>query len=124
MNDVVRPMHAGRALRSSRSSPPRGGTSDAAVPGSVRSTMARFPPEMLQRLDATEEIDLETRRRNAPARRTTMWVVVSDGRVYVRSIRGTAGRWYRELRAARQGIVRVGRRAVPVRAVAVRSPKA
>ena len=86
--------------------------------------MTRFSPEVLQRLEATEEIDLESRRRHTRARRATIWAVVSDGKAYVRSIRGTAGPWYRELRAAREGILRLGRRAIPVRAVAVRSPKA
>src|SRR5438094_904052 len=65
-------------------------------------TITPFPPEMLQRFANAYSIDIE-----APAgasgepRRTAMWAVVDDatGAVYVRSVRGEHGRWFRRLRA-------------------------
>jgi hypothetical protein len=49
-------------------------------------------------LAAVEEIDLETSAGpGKPTRRRTIWVVVVAGQVYVRSVRGAAGRWYRDL---------------------------
>jgi hypothetical protein len=51
-------------------------------------------------IDAVREVDIETRRADdAPAHRTTIWAVVEDGDVYVRSWRGAGGRWRRELAA-------------------------
>src|SRR4051812_29684668 len=70
------------------------------------------------RLETAREVDIETRRSaDAPAHRTTIWQVVEDGQVYVRSIRGGAGRWYRELAANPVATVHVQGEAVPVRAV-------
>lgn len=78
--------------------------------------MAQFAPQILELLERVREIEVETRRR-----RTTIWVVTVDGSAYVRSIRGSEGAWYRDLRREREGVVHVGRHRVPVRASAVRS---
>ena len=59
----------------------------------------RFPPEDLALLDETEEIEIETAGPGGPAHRTIIWVVVADGDVLVRSVRGEAGRWFREAKA-------------------------
>jgi hypothetical protein len=50
-------------------------------------------PEQLERISETKEILIETRRDDI-AFRTIIWVVVDDGEVFVRSVRGVAGRWY------------------------------
>jgi hypothetical protein len=69
-------------------------------------------------IDSAEEVDLETRAGDdAPVHRTTIWAVVEGGEVYVRSLRGTRGRWYRELMAAGDGVLHVDDHAYPVRAV-------
>lgn len=83
------------------------------------SAKRRFDATTLRRLAEIEEIDIETRA--APrTRRTTIWVVVADNEVFVRSIRGSAGVWYRELRRHPLGAVHAGRTKLRVRASAVR----
>src|SRR3954447_4720558 len=69
-------------------------------------------------IDAAHEIDIETSEgEGASTHRTTIWAVVEDDDVYVRSLRGTRGRWYRELIASGEGVVHVGADSYPVRAV-------
>ncbi len=76
-----------------------------------------FAPETLNLLDETQEVHIETRRdENSPVHRTIVWVVVVDGEVYVRSVRGTKGRWYREISGNSAGALHVGDRRIPVRA--------
>ena len=79
-----------------------------------------FDSETLQLLDETKEVQIETRRdEDAPAHRTTIWVVTVDGDVFVRSVRGDRGRWYREVSANPSAALHVGDRRIPVRAVPV-----
>ena len=79
-----------------------------------------FAPETLRLLDETKEVRIETRREeNAPAHRTIIWVVTVDGDVFVRSVRGEKGRWYREVSTNPSAALRVGARRIPVRAVPV-----
>jgi hypothetical protein len=73
-------------------------------------------------LATAEEVDVETRRSDGRARRTTVWPVVEDGQVYIRSLRGAAGRWYREALAAPDVVLRVAGEAVPARAVRAADP--
>ena len=74
-------------------------------------------------LDAAEEVDIETRSGvDAPVHRTTIWPVVEAGEVYVRSLRGGSGRWYRELIANPDATVHVDGESVPVRAVHAPDP--
>ena len=81
---------------------------------------ASFDAETLQLLDATKEVRIETRRdENAPAHRTIIWVVAVDGEVFVRSVRGEKGRWYREVSANPSAALHVGDKRIPVRAVPV-----
>lgn len=65
-----------------------------------------FEPETLSTWNTTPEIDIETSRgENAPVHRTTIWIVIDGDVAYVRSVRGPAGRWYREMRANPHGAV-------------------
>jgi hypothetical protein len=74
-------------------------------------------------IEAVREVDIETRRaEDAPAHRTTIWAVVENGDVYVRSWRGSAGRWHRELAANPVAVLHVGGESIPVRAVAAKDP--
>jgi hypothetical protein len=52
-----------------------------------------------------------------------IWVVVVDGRVFVRPWNDKAGGWYRAFLANPRGAIRIGDREVPVRALRVRSAK-
>jgi hypothetical protein len=49
--------------------------------------------DQLQRISDTQMVEIETRR-GERTRRTIIWVVVDDGEVFVRSVRGQSGRWY------------------------------
>jgi hypothetical protein len=76
-------------------------------------------------LESVEEVDIETSRgAGAPVHRTTIWVVTGDGDVYVRSLKGEDGRWYRELMANPEvAALHVEGDAIPVRAVAAADPE-
>ncbi len=77
-----------------------------------------FDAETLQLLDETKEVQIETRRdQNAPAHRTIIWVVTLGEAVFVRSVRGEKGRWYREVSANPSAALHVGDRRIPVHAV-------
>jgi hypothetical protein len=76
------------------------------------------------RLETVEEVEIETRRAgDAPIHRTVIWVVVHDGEVYVRSLRGEDGRWFRELMANPDAALQVEGEAIPVRAVRADDPE-
>src|SRR5256714_12158890 len=67
-----------------------------------------FASTLLQRLTGAYSIKIDTRdHAEAPWHRTTVWVAVDQatGAVYVRSVRGPRGNWYRRLLANPQGSV-------------------
>ena len=69
-------------------------------------------------LGQAEEIDIETRRDpGAPIHRTTIWPVVDEGEVYVRSLNGEAGRWYAEALANPEVVLHVDGEELRARAV-------
>src|SRR5687768_11966825 len=55
-----------------------------------------FSSDDLELLANEEEVRIETRAADGTARRTIIWIVVDGGDVFVRSVRGPRGRWYRE----------------------------
>jgi deazaflavin-dependent oxidoreductase (nitroreductase family) len=75
--------------------------------------------ELLRRVEAAEEVEIETRRRTGESRRTIIWIVADGGRIYVRSVRGPGGKWYQRLRANPDGAIHVAGTSTPVRAVPV-----
>lgn len=76
-----------------------------------------FDNETLQLLEETQEVRIETRREEgATEHRTIIWVVVVEGEVFVRSVRGPQGRWYREISANPEGALHAGDRRIPVHA--------
>ena len=75
------------------------------------------------RLASVEEVDIETNRgAGAPVHRTTIWPVVEGGEVFVRSLNGEDGRWYRELMANPEAALHAEGVAIPVRAVRTADP--
>jgi hypothetical protein len=84
-----------------------------------------FPPELLERIDAAEEVRIET---SAPSkgdgatRRTIIWIVVDEGDVFIRSVRGERGAWYRQLLKDGRGMLHVDGEAVNVRATPASDP--
>jgi hypothetical protein len=75
-------------------------------------------------VETVREVDIETRRTpDAPAHRTTIWAVVDGGEVFVRSLKGSAGRWYRELSANPEAVLHLNGDSVPVRGVSATDPE-
>jgi hypothetical protein len=69
-------------------------------------------------LESTREADIETSRApGAPTHRTTIWPAPEGGELYVRSLHGMDGRWWKELMANPDGVLHADGEAVPVRAV-------
>jgi hypothetical protein len=76
-----------------------------------------FDAETLRLLDDNREVKIETRRdAEFPEHRTIIWVVVVEGEVFVRSVRGPRGRWYREISSNPEGALHVENNRIPVRA--------
>jgi hypothetical protein len=57
----------------------------------------RFEDSELARLGETQEIEIETRSPSGAVHQATVWPLVRDGVVYLRSYKGPAGRWYRDI---------------------------
>ena len=57
--------------------------------------MATFDQETLRKLHDRKEVAIRTTKH--PGSAVTIWVVVSSTDVFIRSVRGTKGRWYRDL---------------------------
>jgi hypothetical protein len=75
-------------------------------------------------IEAAYEVEIETcRAADAAVHRTVIWGVVTDGEVFVRSLKGEDGRWYRELIANPEATLHVHGEAVPVRAVRAADPE-
>ncbi len=75
-------------------------------------------------MDDLEEVEIEARSlADGTARRTTIWVVVDDNEVYVRSLRGNAGRWYQKLQGSPVTVLYAGDRRIPLRAVLADDPQ-
>ena len=84
-----------------------------------------FDPETLTLWQATPEIQIETSRGpGAAVHRTVIWIVVDgdNDNVYVRSVRGPAGRWYRELQANPHGAIHADGTRVAVEAQPANEP--
>ncbi|WP_399880413.1 DUF2255 family protein [Streptomyces sp. BBFR51] len=63
----------------------------------------------LEKIATAEELDLASERSNGTLRDpVTMWVVRSGDRLYVRSVKGTGGPWYRGTQSRHQGRVETG----------------
>jgi len=57
--------------------------------------MAKFDADTLSDLRDVQEVAIRTEKH--PASPVVIWVVVADEEVFVRSVRGSKGRWYRDL---------------------------
>jgi hypothetical protein len=80
-----------------------------------------FDADTRHRLTQTQEIRIETRRpgADASAHHTTIWVVVVGDDVFIRSVRGSAGRWHQEIKANPAAAVHINGQRIPVRAVSM-----
>ena len=57
--------------------------------------MAKFNQETLRKLHDCKEVAIRTTKH--PTSAVTIWIVVSGTDVFVRSVRGAKGRWYKDL---------------------------
>ena len=80
----------------------------------------RFPDRDVAALDALRILGV---RAGSEHRYTGVWVVVVEGRVFVRSWNDKPTGWYRALRAGPRGEMSLGGRDVAVRAAQVRSER-
>jgi hypothetical protein len=78
--------------------------------------MARFPADVVERLNKEKTVEIETRSPAGTKHSVPIWIMVVAGVPYVRSVRGPKGRWYRELLARGEGAVVAGGMRVPVKA--------
>jgi hypothetical protein len=71
--------------------------------------MSDWTRDELSRIDHAEELELASEKRDGSLRNpVTMWVVRDGDELFVRSIHGTAGGWFRGTQALRQGHIRSG----------------
>jgi hypothetical protein len=57
--------------------------------------MAKFDTDTMRELRDRREVVIRTEKH--PESAVVIWVVTADDEVFVRSVRGTKGRWYRDL---------------------------
>ena len=79
--------------------------------------MAKFDANTLRDLRDLREVSIRTEKH--PDSAVVIWVVVADNEVFVRSVRGSKGRWYRDLATGGSATLefdghRLGVQAVPL----------
>ncbi|WP_329577461.1 DUF2255 family protein [Streptomyces sp. NBC_01361] len=71
--------------------------------------MPTWTMDELKRIAEATELDLESERSDGSLREpVTMWVVRVGGGIYVRSVKGRTGPWFRGVQAQRQGRISSG----------------
>ena len=78
----------------------------------------KFDAADLDRVRARKEVGI----RISGQRAVTIWIVVVDGAVFVRSVRGPRGKWYRAAQAAGDATLIVDRQEFVVRVSPVSDP--
>jgi Uncharacterized protein conserved in bacteria (DUF2255) len=84
--------------------------------------MKKFDIDTLRELHGVREVSIRTEQH--PKNAVVIWVVVADNEVFVRSVRGTKGRWYRDLAAGGPATLEFAGRRLPVQASPVSDPAA
>ena len=84
--------------------------------------MTQFDADTLRALRDSKEVAIRTEKH--PANAVVIWVVAADDEVFVRSVRGTKGRWYRDLAGGGPATLELGGRRLPVQAVPANDPAA
>ena len=82
--------------------------------------MAKFDTDTLRELRDRQEIAIRTEQH--PDTAPTIWIVVSDTDVFVRSVRGTKGRWYKDLAGGGQATMEYDGRKIAVQAIPATDP--
>ena len=81
-----------------------------------------FEETDLAALGDAVEIRIETQAPDGPVHKTIIWVVVVDGRAFIRSYRGPGARWYREALANPAVAAHVGDRRLAATAIRADDP--
>ena len=84
--------------------------------------MANFDADILRELRDLQEVAIRTGKH--PNSAVVIWVAVADDEVFVRSVRGTKGRWYRDLAAGGPAALEFAGRRLPVQAIPTNDPAA
>jgi hypothetical protein len=84
--------------------------------------MANFAAETLRELRDLQEIAIRTEKH--PKTAVVIWVVVADDEVFVRSVKGARGRWYRDLAAGGPAALEFAGRRLAVQAIPATDPAA
>jgi hypothetical protein len=79
--------------------------------------MAKFDMNTLRELRNLQEVAIRTEKH--PDDAVVIWVVAADDELYVRSVRGSKGRWYRDLRTGGSAILELAERRLEVQAFPV-----
>ena len=79
--------------------------------------MAKFDADTLRELHNLREVAIRTEKH--PESAVVIWVVVADDEVFVRSVRGSKGRWYRDLVAGGSAALEFAGRQLAVQALPV-----
>ena len=77
--------------------------------------MASFDVDTLRDLQTLQEVKIRTEKHSNTA--VVIWVVMAGDEVYVRSVKGAKGRWYRDLAAGGPATLELRGRRIPVQAV-------
>jgi hypothetical protein len=84
--------------------------------------MAKFDSDTLRELRDRHEVSIRTGKH--PDTAVVIWAVVADDEVFVRSVRGRKGRWYRDLAAGGPAELEFAGRRVAVEAIPATDPAA
>lgn len=84
--------------------------------------MARFDADTLRQLRDMREVAIRTGKR--PDSAVVIWVVVEGEEVFVRSVQGARGRWYRDLAAGGPATLELAGRQLAVQAIPAGEPEA
>jgi hypothetical protein len=84
--------------------------------------MANFDAETVRELRDVREVSIRTEKH--PKTAVVIWVVAADDEVFVRSVKGTRGRWYRDLAPGGLATLEFAGRRLAVQAIPVTDPDA
>jgi hypothetical protein len=84
--------------------------------------MTNFDADILRELRDLQEVAIRTGKH--PGNAVTIWVTVTDDEVFVRSVRGAKGRWYRDLAAGGPATLEFAGRRLAVQAIPASDPAA
>src|SRR6266404_4835756 len=84
--------------------------------------MTNFDADTLRELRDLQEVAIWTEKH--PKSAVVIWVAVADDEVFVRSVRGSKGRWYRDLAAGGPATLEFAGRRLAVQAIPASDPAA